>query len=105
MAAEQAALKRRIAEKRMEIVEDIDRIRDELRYDYKTATNPNILIARQPFLSAGVALGLGLFAGLQLANALGVPKPPVVRRPEVELPPLVARLFAWWAATRRSAAR
>ena len=102
MAAEQAALRRRIAEKRVEIVEDLDRIRDELRHDYRTATHPNILVARKPFLSAGVALGLGFFAGLQLANAFGVPRPRVARRPEVKLPPLVVWLLARLAASRRS---
>jgi hypothetical protein len=81
MAAEQAALKRRIAEKRTEIVEDIDRLRDELLYDYKTATNPSILVARRPLLSVGLALGLGLLVGFQVANAFA---PPPRSRPRLE---------------------
>lgn len=77
MAAEQAALRRRIAQKRQEIADDLDRLNREVRNDYQSVqsmTSPANVVRRMPVPALGLALGAGLLAGLWVANLLVVPR-------------------------------
>jgi ElaB/YqjD/DUF883 family membrane-anchored ribosome-binding protein len=79
MAAEQAALRRRIAEKRRDIAEDIERLNRELRHDYAAVTSPERLVRQRPLIALGAALAVGSLIGSRVADLL------VLARPRVHL--------------------
>lgn len=73
MAEEQEALRRRIAEKRQEISDDVARIEDELRHDvqtYERAISPRHLVSRLPLPMLGLAMVVGAFVGVRVADLL-----------------------------------
>lgn len=75
MAAEQAALRRRIAEKRQDIAEDLERLNRGLRAEAEAA-NPINVPRRRPWLALGFALLTGALVGMRFADLVVHPRLP-----------------------------
>jgi hypothetical protein len=74
MAAEQAALRRRIAEKRLDIAEDLERLNRGLRHDYAAVTSPMSVVRQRPLIALGLALAVGSLIGRRVADLLVMPR-------------------------------